>query len=157
MRLKIDYRLTGTGWAECELSDEEASCVVTASYLSDALRNLVLAATAVISGFNRVAFGFDEEPGEYRWVITTSRINEIDLQILEFNELWSGKLDDEGRLLFHTRCLPDTFADAVHVAAQKILNELSAQGYEDKWSEHPFPMAQLQELGRLLEEQKRDA
>src|SRR5687768_17732149 len=100
MHLDLTYRLTGTGWAECTLSDENSSCTVTASYLSDALRHLVVAATAVVSGFSRITFQFDEEPGEYRWVIETPRMNEIELRVLEFPELYGEKPDADGKEIF---------------------------------------------------------
>ncbi|RFP77415.1 hypothetical protein DY262_16810 [Hydrogenophaga borbori] len=156
MRLTIDFRVTGVGWSECKVADEVASCNVTASYLSDALRYLVLAATAVLSQFSRVTFRFDEEPGEYRWVITSPRINEIELKILEFPELWGEKPDSEGTVLFHTTCLPITFAEAVHKAAVDVLATLGEGGYAAQWSEHPFPALQVQELARLLELENRD-
>jgi hypothetical protein len=148
----IEYRLDGTGWSECTLINGEEKCELTASYLSDALRNLVLAATAVASGFTRVSFGFDEEPGEYRWVISSPRLNEIELEILSFDELWGGKPDPEGKSLFKARCLPEDFAVAVAVqaAAHGVLERYGDAGYMKLWHEHPFPSAQLAELDRLL-------
>jgi hypothetical protein len=156
MSLSITYRLTGTGWATCTLSDGNSSCELTASYLSDALRSLVLSATAVLSGFMRVSFRFDEEPGEYRWVISSPRLNEIELEILAFEELWGDRPDSEGKSLFKTRCLPETFAKAVARAAQSILEEHGEAGYLERWSDHPFPIAQFEELNRLLKDQERD-
>jgi hypothetical protein len=150
MAFSLTYRLTGTGWAECALSDGEASCVITASYLSDGLLNLVLAATAVASGFTCVSFRFDEEPGEYRWVITSPRLNEIELEILSFAELWGDRPDIEGRSLFRTRCLPEVFAQKVHDVAQQVLKEHGEAGYLEQWVEHPFPSVQLSELTRLV-------
>ena len=131
-----------------------SSCDVTASYLSDALRNLVLAAAAVQSGFLRLTFRFDEEPGEYRWVIRSPRPNEIELEILSFHELWGVQPDSEGKCLFKTRCLPETFAKAVAAAAHSVLEEHGEAGYLDRWSEHPFPSVQLSELNRLIKEQE---
>jgi hypothetical protein len=148
--LTIEYRLDGTGWSECTLTNGEDKCELTASYLSDALRNLVLAATTVASGFTRVSFGFDEEPGEYRWVISSPRLNEIELEILYFHELWGGKPDAEGKSLFKTRCLPEDFAAAVQTAARGVLERYGEAGYIELWHEHPFPSAQLAELDRLL-------
>jgi hypothetical protein len=150
MTFSLTYRLTGTGWAECSLSDGQTSCVITASYLSDCLLNLVLAATAVAAGFTRVSFRFDEEPGEYRWVITSPRPNEIELEILSFPELWGGRPDIEGRRLFKTRCLPEVFAQTVRDVAQQLLEEHGEAGYLQKWVEHPFPSAQLSELTHLV-------
>jgi hypothetical protein len=156
MRLDLTYRLTGTGWAECTLSDENSSCTVTASYLSDALRHLVVAATAVVSGFSRITFQFDEEPGEYRWVIETLRMNEIELRVLEFPELYGEKPDADGKEIFRTKCLPVTFAAAVCNATADLLAMLGESGYAAQWCEHPFPTLQFQELQRLLELEARD-
>jgi len=150
MPLAINYRITGLGWAECTIADGEGTCTVTASYLSDALRSLVLAATAIISRFSQVAFSFDEEPGEYRWVVSSPRLNEIELQILSFQELWGDRPNSEGNLLFRTVCVPEAFAAAVHGAAAAVLAEYGEKGYLEKWSEHSFPTAQFNELSRLL-------
>jgi hypothetical protein len=151
MQLTVAYRITGLGWSECVISDEKNSCTVTASYLSDALGHLLLAATAAACLFRRVTFSFEEEPGEYRWVITSPRMNEIEVEIFDFSESWSDKPDDAGKSIFKTKCLPDTFARAVLSAAQQVLGEHGEAGYADKWGEHPFPMLQFRELERILE------
>jgi hypothetical protein len=151
VNLSVHFCLTGPGWAECHIADETSSCTITASYLSDALRHLLVAATAVISDFSRVTFSFSEEPGEFRWVVSSSRVNEIELTILEFRELMGARPDSEGTLRFRTRCLPRIFADAVYGAAKELLATVGEEGYAEQWSRHPFPSLQLQELGRLLE------
>ncbi|TFZ07651.1 hypothetical protein [Ramlibacter humi] len=151
MRIAINYRLTGTGWSECVISCDEKSCVTTASYLSDALGNLVRAAVAVLSGFSALIFSFEEEPGEYRWVIRSARLNEIDVAVLEFPDLYGGRPDHEGKELLRIRCIPEDFAQAVYEAAARVLGEEGETGYAEKWSEHEFPTHQLVELGRLLE------
>ncbi len=150
MRLAINYRLTGTGWSECHISCGEQSCTTTASYLSDALGNLVRAAVALLSGFSAVTFSFEEEPGEYRWVVRSPRLNEIDLVILEFPDLYGSKPDDEGKELFRVRCTPETFAQAVYEAASRVLAQEGEAGYAEKWADHQFPSGHLRELGRLL-------
>jgi hypothetical protein len=157
MPLSINYRITGLGLAECAVADSSSSCTITASYFSDALRHLVLAGTAVLSGFKCVSFSFEEEPGEYRWVIKSPRTNEIELQVIEFDSAYSEKLDAEGQLLFRTICLPIVFGQAVQKAASEVLASLGEAGYAEQWSEHLFPTAQLVELSRLLAEQERDA
>ena len=154
MTFALTYCLTGTGWAECTLSDGESSCRITASYLSDALHDLVLAATAVVSGFSRVSFRFDEEPGEYRWVITSPRVNELEVEILRFNELWGDRPDSEGQSLFKVRCLPQAFAKAIQIAATELLEKHGEAGYLERWTEHAFPTSQLAELTRLTREQE---
>ncbi len=132
MSFTIAYRITGLGWAECTVGDDKSTCTVTASYLSDALRTLILAATAALSRFSRLSFSFDEEPGEYRWVISSPRVNELEVRILSFDELWGDKPDSEGHLVFRTICTPETFAVAVHAAAAAVLAEHGVAGYLEK-------------------------
>lgn len=151
MNVSAQISLTGTGWAECRIADDTSSCTVTASYLSDALRHLLLAATAVISEFDRVTFSFLEEPGEFRWVITSPRVNEVEVAILEFRQLGGGQPDSQGMVRFRTKCLPREFAGAVYAAATELRTNVGEAGYAEQWARHPFPSLQLQELGRLLE------
>jgi hypothetical protein len=84
---------------------------------------MLLGATAVVSEFRRVTFKFDEEPGEFTWVILNS-LSEIDLSFLEFRALWGNRPDAEGVVCFRTVCSPRTFAEAVRDAATEVLNTL---------------------------------
>lgn len=152
MSLTIDYRLTGIGWSECVISDGQASCSTTASYLSDALGSLVRAAHALLTGFSALTFSFEEEPGEYRWVIRSPRYNEIDLRILGFPDVYSALPEADGRVLFQTVCVPETFAVAVFEAAERLRIELGEDGYAEKWAEHAFPTRCMDELKRALEQ-----
>lgn len=146
MHIHIDYRLTGSGWAECTVSSDERNCVLTASYLSDALRNLVLAANGVLANFSALTFSFDEEPGEFRWVITAIRLNEIQVEVLWFPETWGGRPNSEGTSVYVSVCRPLVFAKAVADAAKQVLDIYGEKGYRDKWDEHLFPMGQYIEL-----------
>lgn len=151
MTFEIEYQLVGTGWASCKLVESDSSCEITASYLSDALHNLVLAACAVCSGFKRISFSFDEEPGEFRWVFNSPSMNEIEVEILSFEKLWGDEPDSGGKSIFKARMRRKIFAQAVYQAAKSILDEYGEAGYLEKWSDHPFPSQQLLELSRLIE------
>lgn len=150
MPLSLSYKLTGLGWAECTLSDDESSTTITSSYLSDALGRLVLAAVAASSGFSRLAFSFEEEPGEYRWVINSPRTNEIELKIFQFDYAYSDLPDEKGQLVFCTRCRPVIFAAAVRRAAVELLTTVGEAGYAKQWEQHPFPSRWLEDLNRIL-------
>lgn len=151
MSLEIAFQLVGSGWAKCVIADERAKCEITASYLSNALNHLVLAALGVLSGFKSVSFSFDEEPGEYRWVIESIEMNVIKIDVLEFSELWANKPNTEGKLLLSTSCRPLIFARAVWYAAKAVFVEYGDAGYLKAWSEHPFPIRELALLTELLE------
>jgi hypothetical protein len=115
------------------------------------LGTLVLAALGLVSGFTAVTFAFDEEPGEYRWVMRSTGRNTIELRLLAFDERRGNQSDTEGRLLLATRCRPVVFARAVRTAAEAVLAKHGEAGYEEKWAQHPFPTRQLYLLGQALE------
>lgn len=143
--LCISYTLAGTGWSKCVVEANDSRAELSASYLSDALGNLVLSAIAVASGFHTAEFGFDEEPGEYRWSLIAVDNNTIRLRLFEFEELWGNKPTASGRLHLETTLTPLAYAKAVHACAAAVQKEHGVAGYAEKWAEHPFP-AHLLEL-----------
>ncbi len=150
MSLSIEYRLLKSGWAECTVRVGDKSQELTASYLSDALGNLVLAASAMLAGMHSVATSFDEEPGEYRWVLERVTGADISVQVLEFGELWGHKPNSEGKVLIQTTCHPLVFGQAVHKAATSVLATYGEAGYKERWQEHEFPFKQLELLASCI-------
>ena len=141
--LKIDYRLTGTGWAECTIHADGRECAVSASYLSDALGKLVLAGVAVLAGAQSVSVGFDEEPGEYRWAIVMTDNGVLRVDVLEFQTLWGNRPDAEGAALLTFSCSPLEFGKAICAAAEEVHRQHGLAGYKKRWAEHDFPVAEL--------------
>ncbi|MBW8846127.1 MAG: hypothetical protein JF607_14270 [Burkholderiales bacterium] len=141
--LTIDYELTGSGWARCSVRVDSQHCELSASYLSDALGKLVLAAVAVLAGAHSISVGFDEEPGEYRWNVVYLDNALVRLTLLEFDELWGNQPDAEGRSLLIVTCSPLTFAKAVRAAAETVLKAHGVAGYKERWGQHDFPSQQL--------------
>ncbi|SFU61616.1 hypothetical protein [Nitrosospira multiformis] len=149
MTLSITYVLTGTGWASCTIETVDTKVTLTASYLSDALGSLVVSGIAVLSGFDTCSFGFDEEPGEYRWVITAVP-HMIQIHVLEFAELWGWRPNSQGKLLLTFKCARLVFAKAVHAAALAVLEQHGIDGYEEQWVHAKFPERQVALLGALI-------
>jgi hypothetical protein len=156
MSLTIDYKLTGSGWAECTISDGESSCTVTASYLSDALGDLVLAAVVMLHNFFDLSFSFEEEPGEYRWVFTVARDKQPELLELKVLDFAYEHNVQPTRLLFQTVCSATVFGNAVLKAASDVLEEYGEAGYLERWVEYPFPTERVNELTQLLAKYHRD-
>ena len=154
MTVRLRYDLTGVGWAECAVEIDGARAVVTASYLSDALDALGAATAAVLQGEPEATAAFDEEPGEYRWRLARVGADRLRVRILEFDELWGGRPDAEGRPLLDAECRLRTFAGAVVAELQRLLAEHGEAGYEARWAEHAFPRGRLDELERLLAERR---
>ena len=89
----------------------------------------------MLAGMHSVTTNFDEEPGEYRWVIERVDGTDISLQVLEFDELWGNKPNAEGKVLLQTTCHPLVFGEA---------------GYKERWVEHEFPFKQLELLASYI-------
>jgi hypothetical protein len=138
--VSVDYRLTGSGWSSCTIDIYGQTCVVTASYLSDALRELVSAMNHLLSGGKEARFSFDEEPGEYRWILNSILGGGLALKILAFPQLWGDKPDTEGRIVLDATCQMRVFAEAVMVSLNRLLEEHGLKGYREKWVEAEFPV-----------------
>jgi hypothetical protein len=146
---EFDYRLVGTGWAKAHIADDNGEVFVTASYLSDALGGLIDAVASVLEGAPEARTSWDEEPGEYRWILTRAA-DDVDVRVLAFPELWGSRPDEEGEELFRSRQSAVGLASAVLSAAQRVLDEHGEDGYQQQWLEHPFPTATFDRLHRAV-------
>src|SRR5688572_2425647 len=129
MAVLVTYNLTGAGGAECfvELGDQTAH--VTASYLSDALGDLLRAVVTVLSGGLESTASFAEEPGEYRWRFLRTSDDVLAVRILWFKESRTDWPDERGEVVMDSQCRLRTFAGAVLSASQRVLQEHGVDGY----------------------------
>src|SRR4051812_27348454 len=144
-RVEFHYRLTGLGWSEAYITHGGETARVTASYLSDALGNLLSAVLDVLKGADSARCSWDEEPGEYRWIFVR-RGEFVDLQVLKFGEnrgIRGERSDAEGVPVFQALAPADEVAAAFAVGAREVLNEHGEEGYLDRWREHAFPVQTL--------------
>lgn len=154
LSVEFRYDLVGVGWSECTLINGDNHVTVTASYLSDALRELVAAVCRVTSGMPEATASFDEEPGEYRWRLFRIDDETLRISILEFDELWSNKPDSYGKPVFDSQCRLRTFAGAVYDGCKRLLAKYGHDGYREKSHDHNFPETEVRELKRLLDHRK---
>ena len=146
MDIEVQYKLVGTGWSECFLDVYGQSCTVTASYLSDALGEFVKALNHILGGGNEAKLSFDEEPGEYRWILKRSEDNELLIKIIEFSELWGNKDDAEGKVIYEVTCPAQEFGKALLVSLNRLLDKYGVDGYKEKWVDAEYPVEQYIEL-----------
>ncbi len=64
--VEFSFRLTGTGWAEGRIAVGDRFAMPTASYLSDALGDLIRTVRSLLEGAEGARVSWEEEPGEYR-------------------------------------------------------------------------------------------
>jgi len=148
----LDYKIVGKGWAECSLDFYGTKFTVTASYLSDALLELVSGTNHILAGGNEARFSFDEEPGEFRWIMRRTQDGGLAVRILDFPELWGRKPDEEGAVLLDVTCQLKDFAHALLLSLNALLLEFGVSGYRDKWGNSEFPSGQYRALCEHLGE-----
>jgi len=148
--VKVDYRLTGHGWADCdvEIAGQQASMI--ASYLSDALADLLAATTAVVKGAAESTFSFHEEPAEVRWRLRRAGPERMRVRILRLEDAFADLPDEVGEVLLDAECRTRTFAGQVLSAAQEILREHGTAGYRREWGLYDFPDEGMRALEAAL-------
>jgi hypothetical protein len=151
MTVAIIYSLTGRGWAECVVEINDRQVHLIASYLSDALADLLYAVESVVRGIEDATALFIDEPGEYRWRLRRISPDRIWVQIIAFDECWSKRPDEEGKLILDAECRLRTFAGAVLSASQQVLATHGFDGYREQWVNHDFPIELQTKLKRSLD------
>jgi hypothetical protein len=148
--VKVDYRLTGHGWADCdvEIAGQQASMV--ASYLSDALGDMLAATIAVVKGAAESTFSFHEEPAEVRWRVRRAGPERMRVRILRLEDAFADLPDEAGEVLLDADCRTRTFAGEVLSTAQRILREHGSDGYERAWGLASFPHVRMRALEAAL-------
>jgi hypothetical protein len=149
MGVSVEYNLTGRGWAECIVEIDQHQVRITASYLSNALDDLLDAVAAIVQGANEATASFTEEPGEYRWRFKRILQDRLSIQIIWFSEAFKARPDLEGEIILDAECRMRTFAGAVLSASQGVLATYGLEGYKEKWA-HDFPIALQAKLQKAL-------
>lgn len=130
--LALGFWVTGAGWALAVAASPAGAVTVSASYLRDALGELVaMGLTALDQGAGRASFA--EEPGEYRWVFEGDR-----LRILSFDDE-DGRPDAAGEAVFDSPCTAHELASAVLACAEAVEERYGPDEYLRQWVEARFP------------------
>lgn len=148
--MEFTYNLVGLGWAEAELVDDAASATITASYLTDALADLLETVAGLLTGAWEGRCSWEEEPGEYRW--TFQQIGgRVDLRVLWFDDVYDEQPDERGRIVFATQQPLHVLASAIADGAARVLAEYGQDGYRERWHLYPFPTGLLTGVQDLLD------
>jgi hypothetical protein len=142
------YRLVGSGWSEAGIFDGVDKAFLTASYLSDALRDLTGAVIALLQGAEEARCAWQEEPGEYRWALRR-RGDHLKIDNLWFGDTFSGEADERGKPVFSSECSLLRFVGQLRDQLAKLLDEHGAEGYQRTWG-ISFPQDEYLRLGELI-------
>jgi hypothetical protein len=144
------YRLAGKGWSEAGIFDGVEQALLTASYLSDGLTELVDAVNALLQGREESRCAWQEEPGEYRWIFAR-RGDHLKIDIRWFGDTFSTESDERGQPVFSSECSLLRFAMQLRDQLATLIEEHGADGYQRQWG-MPFPREEYRRLQELLAE-----
>ena len=150
MAVSLEYNLTGRGWSECIVEIDDQRIILTASFLSDALADLLRAIADVLRGNDEATASFTEEPGEYRWQFMRVSKDRLSVCILWFDEFYRNRPKLEGKVILKAECRLRTFAGAILSASQRVLETYGLDGYRKQWVRYEFPTTLQANLKKAL-------
>jgi hypothetical protein len=149
--VEIDYRLGEAGSANARiLHGDKCYEMPGISYLSDALGDMAQATVSLMTGADSAIFSFQDEPGEWRWVLQRGEADSLSIRIYrsEINFAWKLKPVVE---VFYCECVVLDFVGQVFAILHTILKEHGVEGYKQRWRNFEFPIAVYQKLQLICE------
>lgn len=123
-----------------------------ASYVTDALGDLLNAMMLLVNGSPVAVCEWTQEPGGWRWTFIRRSSTQTDVRIAfkvdVFAQHWYPH--DQGEVRADVRLSLDEVVRAIVAGCRRCLDEFGAPGFASQWLEHPFPSLQLEALERWL-------
>ncbi|WP_339213849.1 hypothetical protein [Solibacillus sp. FSL W8-0372] len=145
--LKFNYKIIGIGWAICEIQTANESFTFRASYLSDALGDLLNALLSLNSDMNTESYGDEtnfswyQEPGLTEWHIKAfdikSNVENLHFKINQYVDD-TEKGDPETTSAF--TCNYDEFVYSVVESLDRLMQKFGLVGYRAIWLDSDFPV-----------------
>ncbi|MFE2334527.1 hypothetical protein [Streptomyces coelicoflavus] len=148
--LRFSWELTGSGWARYRIADARSERPDIVSYCTDALSDLLRAVASLYGAADAPRVSFDLEPAEVRWRLQRQGAN-VEITIYRFRDMsqsWNAP-DDEGTRCWSSNQPRAALGHVVLEAAETVLRLHGEAGYREKWIQHDFPGAVLDDLRRL--------
>jgi hypothetical protein len=140
--MSFTWTLSGTGWADCTVADEQAASDATASYITAAPEEILTAVARLVLGEKETRAQFEAEPTAFRWIFHRED-TDVWIQLLELPD--GSKHDKAGTEIWSSWQTIDTLARAVIRGFDDIAHKHGESGYHGKWGS-PFPRPELEAL-----------
>src|SRR3954452_592733 len=135
----------GAGGSEARFAVGAQSVELSASYITDALGDLLRATGVILEGSDSAQVSWEEEPGRYDWLL--DRVGTaVRVRVVEW--YWGGRWIHRVRsaVILDATCPVQSFAAAVANGARPVLDRHGEKGYLEAWIRHPFPTEELAEI-----------
>lgn len=140
--LRLSWRLSGRGWADCAVADHEAETVVEASYITHAPEELLTAVRRLLTGESETRAQFEAEPTAFRWIFYREG-ETVWIRLLQLPN--NNHHDRAGTEIWTSWQTVDTVAQAVIRCFDDVARTYGESGYHGKWG-HPFPRSEVEAL-----------
>lgn len=147
--MSFTWILSGTGWADCVVADDQARAEITASYISAAPEELLTAVTRLVLGEPETRAQFEAEPTAFRWIFHRGD-TDVWIQLLQLPD--GSRHDKAGTEIWSSWQTPHTLARAVIRGFDEVARKYGESGYHGKWGS-PFPRLELEALRRAWRSQ----
>lgn len=150
--MEFKYELSGAGWANGFIEINSNTEYFSASYLSDAMYDLLkalisllpeLSPSPVISAQSQM----HEEPGGKDWTLNRIDSCYLNINIVSFEDLVRRKKLTQN---FNETCKISEFVKAVITSLDLLLQQHGLEGYKVKWINYDFPKKEYSILKDFL-------
>ncbi|WP_019415135.1 hypothetical protein [Paenisporosarcina sp. TG20] len=150
--MKFEYKLIGRGWASGYIEVNSKKFDFTASYLNDALHDLLqslLIITPDCSPYpvKKSTFELEEEPGGTVWIFKRIDGENLSITIVSYEDLDNKVIN---QLQFKEVCKLDDLIKEVVKTVSKILKTHGIEGYKESWGNYDFPINEFQILNNYI-------
>lgn len=149
LRFDFNLALDSYGWADPVLEGFGQRVEMTASYLADALGDLLGALMTTVNGRRSTVCNWARDPGEWLWLLDRIDDEQVHLEITGLTEdRFRAHFIGKGDLHLDAVLPLVDLVEAVTSGVRRCLEEVGAEEFSRRWRRHPFPMLQLTALER---------
>ncbi|MBB3166827.1 hypothetical protein [Simiduia aestuariiviva] len=147
MKLNIEYKVKGAGWAEVSISDGTRSVDAAVSYMHDSLSELAEMALSIKSGHRESKVVFMDEPGELQFLVKV--VGEEARYELRWYKHWASLgmgSESKYEVELKGRCPASRIIHQITNVLWEIYDGVGEAGYKKLWCQHEFPARLYHEL-----------
>lgn len=154
MRFDFNLARDAPGWADPVIEDGDARLEMTASYMTDALGDLLNALIQLVNGRGEAECNWTQEPAGWQWNFVRPNDVEVELEIRFSDDSFQNGWDPESEeaVRFRSRAALSELVGSIADGARRSLDEFGVDGFAAQWNMHPFPSLQLQALQKWLDD-----
>lgn len=148
--MDIVMNLEPHGWLDIFITPTSGERIeILASFLTDAIRDLVDKLIALKKGADDVEITIQTEPGEYRFWIKKQSASRVQFEVYEMSDNFSSEAVHEGRRLMSEEVTRVRLYKLMYRELKKM-KDLGLDEYKKRWS-GDFPLSGFTQIERYVQ------